>query len=292
VKLLPDDKLSAWAIVLAVFFFLMVLLTGIQATRGQAQELTPFEKAYAHQHTNLITWEGRWLKREVVPAGQGIGMLDQVTYNAAAHLLGNSFLITDDAGAQLQFFHLFEASEGPLIALLESRQNSRVRVTYDPACGYATSIEFLSADPITCVFQGFVQFSNGQPLASADLFILDHAVGFPVIAYTSTDTEGRYSFIVPSDGTRYRIGSYVAGADPDNFYVTCAEASNDLNFIAPSPEPTPTPTPEPTPTPTPTPTPVPTPEPTPSPTPTPTPTPAPSPTPVHCPPGQRKKGLC
>lgn len=109
---------------------LIVVLAYGQATR--------WDDAYRHEHNkeSLITVEGIWAGRQQVPNAPG------TTFDA------NAFTIKI-GGATMQFYRRFDpVTDGPMIAVIESHYQSVVRVTYDPACGYATKFEYLSSTPI------------------------------------------------------------------------------------------------------------------------------------------------
>lgn len=138
-----------------LLLLVLLAIVGSVSTAGQETELTPFQRAYAHQHdpNTLITFDGLWAARQVVPAGTFLDHRGHPRETATAHLLGNAFTL-GEGSLTLQFYHLFDPqTEGPMIAMIESSQQRRVRVTYDPWCGYATKIEriVIQAEPPPCL---------------------------------------------------------------------------------------------------------------------------------------------
>ena len=287
-------KIKNLRVLIAVltFVFLFVVVSGVlQATQGQSTDETLFEIAYKHQHqpSDLVTWQGVWIKRSVQPAGTFIDWRGRVAEKSTAHLLGNAFTILGDAdGLPMMFFRLFDAqTDGTLISQIESRTNARVRVTYDPRCGYATKIELLSFDPypepepMPPNFSVAATPTNGTP---GQVFVatwnapegqsnLDwigvYRVGaddqnFSAWGYTAGASSGSLSFPLVDSGT-YEFRYFLN----DGFVRVANSNPVSVTIATPSPSPTPTPTPSPTPSPTPLPTPTPTPTPAPSPSPTP-----------------------
>src|SRR5688572_15671346 len=110
----------------------LISITSLLQTQSATTE---FDAAHAHRHTRTVTFEGEWVKRSNEPAKGG-----------AKYLLGNAFWVRADAiknGAKFQFYREFLPEiDGPTIAMLESRPHTRVLVTYDPVCSYATQIKF------------------------------------------------------------------------------------------------------------------------------------------------------
>lgn len=93
-----------------------------------------FDSALTHNHVNSLTYEGTWIKRQHVPT-------------SGQYPLGNQLAVRGAAN-EMWFYYGFQPTDGPLIATAEGTKTGRkVKVTYDPACFYATSITDLGAVP-------------------------------------------------------------------------------------------------------------------------------------------------